>query len=1590
LILAVQEGLAPDRGSEGMAEPFRYEMPFEAPKGLVVDHVRPTLGEYVSDITIRFSSPVDPEAAESFITIEPAVPHRVSAAGSRLRLSGEFHAGSVYTVRIDEGLRARDGSRLDRPFSRTVRMTDLSPSVDFTHPGTYLARTGLKNVAIEAVNVPGVQVEVEKVYANNLVPFLLRRSRSYWGSSAGELGHPVFSREIPLTLDRNEPATITVDFEEFLSGHPAGLFQVTARNTERMWTGDARRVLLTDIGLIGKMAGDQLHVWALSTQSLEPVPEVEVELLSRSNQTMASGRTDEGGHLLLTGIADRASEFEPYLLRARRGEDMSFLLFSECRVSDADFDVDGRPFLQQGYEAMVYTERGVYRPGETVHTASIVRGPGGTVPPSFPLRLRVVRPDGRILLERQEREPQEGWASFDFPVPDYAPTGRYQAQLLGGEEEPLGTASFRVEEFMPDRMKVEVVSWEPRYAAGDTLDVSVMGTMLFGPPAAGRRLEARFTLEAVPFRPPDHTSFTFGDAQVSFETFTDEVGERRLDHEGRAALPFVIPADLSPPAALEGTVYATVREEGGRAVTGAVSFPVDVYPFYPGLRRPSEGYAEPGRPETIEYVVLTPEGRPRQVDGLQARFYRVRWNTTVQRDSSGRVRFESTRSLEPLETAEISTPDGRGSFTFTPPEWGLYRVRLTHPGSGASAALEFYASGWGYSPWSMDNPDRVDLELDRERYDEGDPVKVLVKAPFAGTLLLTVERERVLHRELHRMEANTAEITLTADRSWFPNAYLTATLVRSIDSAETEAPTRAWGTVPAVMERSRRVLDLDLDVPVTMRPGTTLPVTVRVRAGGAAPPAPGTRLTVAAVDEGILQLTGFSGPDPVEFFYGRKRLDVTTYDVFALLLPEVEESQTYSVPGGDRMEALRQQMLSPASARRVEPVALWSGIVETDAAGTASVPLEVPEDFNGRLRLMAAAASGEQFGSARGEVTVREPIVLTPTLPRFLAPADSIRIPVTVFNGTGREGSVAVSVKAEGAAGIIGPSQVILDLMEGEEGSVSFRARADRSSGRATFTVRARSAAVEVDRVIELPVRPPAPPLVRASAGSASADRPASFTLPGGWMEGSASAVVAVHPLPLVRFSGSLQELLRYPHGCLEQVASRAFPLLYFQDLARVAEPEIFRDRAPEYFVGEAIRRITAQQRSDGAFTTWPRSGVNDWTHVYAHHFLVEADGAGYAVADRVLEGAARHTRSILFGSEEEVRRGVVAASDRRSLMTRAYAAYVLALDGQAQRSAMNFLFESRLESTPLPGRMLLAGAFALSGQTASAFQILPGFLQPVTTDRLTGTTLSSSVRDNAIVLAVLADVSPDHASIPTLVEYLSSEAEAGGWHNTQEDAWAFLALGKILRRVGERGFSGTVTVDGEPAGRLDGGPFALSREDLPGRTVEIHVEGEGTAYWYWRVRGIPIGQDFREEDNGLRIRRLYLDTAGRSVPADSLRHGELYVARLQVSSPNREVENVVIADLLPAGLEIENPRLASREVLPDDRQAARPDYMDIRDDRILLYTDLEQGEAKRFYYSVRAVTAGDFLLPPVWAECMYDPGLNSVSGSGSLRVLRR
>lgn len=1550
---------------------FRREIKVHLDPVLRVANVVPVADKGQTRIDLEFSAPVSAGKVRPHLRLSPAGEITLSSRGKMLSISGKLQPGTSYTLSLSQGVQADDGAVLDKEFTQTVPIPDLPPSVDFAANGMFLPRQGQGLLGLELINTDSVELLVSRVFPNNLGTLFQDYGYSIFdGGYAADsvpyhLGSEIHRQTYQVSTAPNTVTTRTVAMSDLIPDQRPGLYKL-GLSLPGDYRGSVRWVLRTDIGLVVKQDDLGFVIWANSIESLAALPKVRVELRSDKNQILGRAETNDQG---LARIPLQGFDYElgsPAMIQATRGDDFSFIFLDRFSIDTTGLDVSGMTISQAGLQAYVYGQRDIYRPGETLEAAVLVRDERLGTPRPMPLILEQTDPQGRIL-RTINLELIDGMAAFSLDIPDWSLTGAYGLSVTTAGQ-VIGSYVYQVEEFIPDRINVAISDVPDLAGPGQQIPFAVSSRYLFGPPAAGLPVTVKSRLLAKGFAPKGFEAYAFGVSGLTFEPLSLLTTDGVLDANGTQSFILDLPDDLRPPLALEAEITARVREQGGRGVTALERVPVHVHPFYPGIKRPISLEFSSGQAAEFEFVTVSPRGDAVPHPELTATLLRDEWQTVVRRTETG-FRYESVRNPVEVSTATVQAGNAHGRFSVVPPDYGSYRVRLSDPSSGAAGEVEFYCGGWGYSPWAVQNPARLDLIPDKNGYRAGDIASVQIRSPFPGKALVAVEGREVEYLDVIELEGNTGQIRIPIKESWQPNRHLTVTLVRPGQSIAPASPGRAFGAIPLFVDSLSNKMTLDVDAPSEVRPETDLTVTVQAR--------PGAKVTVAVVDEGIMQLAGGKNPDPFGHFYAKRALEVTSFDNFALLFPHL--SVGIPLAGGD--EALAGMFMRTEGIRRVRPVTFWSGVLTADDMGRLTYTVPLP-DFQGALRIVAVASRDKSFGAATAMTRVRAPLVLTPTLPRFLAMNDEVLIPLTLRNDTPTAGSFTLSADVEGPARF-GPLPEQIDVPAGTEATVHLPLTCGAAEGRVSlrFTATGNGETItvreEVDQRSFLPVqRTVRSGLLKEQTGIL--DEALSDSL----MPETVHRTVRLSTLPVMQFAGHLENLLGYPHGCAEQTVSRAFPLIHFATLAKELAPGRFTRTGPAGLVQTAIRRLQTMQTPGGGFGYWPGSPDPDpWVSAYALHFLLEAQAAGHHTPAAMLQTGLAYLRSL-----EAPRPG----SQGPQIEQSAYALYVLALGGRPDLGGQDFV---RTTFAPVMNgltRTLLAGAYFLTGHSDQGFELLRP--EPTFDDqrRDSGGNLGSGLRDRALTLLILLAASEDDPRLADLTTRISQDLSRDTWYSTQETSLAFMALGKYLAgHQDDRPFTGTLTWPEGEEFLAEGKTFVLPAIPTLGAISLSRTPADRNVFYSVLTSGTPTAESHRPYSQGLEIEQVLLTRDGQPLDPDQIRQGDLLILKTRVRSTSGAVDNVVVQSLLPAGLEVENPRLSTTEKLQwmDDTDMM-DGHQDLRDDRVLVFTDLRGTGWKVRYSLLRAVTPGRFHLPPAQVEAMYNPNLRAMGELGSIRVV--
>ncbi len=1554
--------------------------------GLAVQDVGADQGSFGSaSIKIQFNQQTTAADAKRFIHVTPSVDFSVSVASrsyweedeSILVLKGDFKPGRKYKLSIDGGLRAHDGEILVKPYSREVSIPSLAPACKFASEGRYLAPSDDFVIPLKAVNITNVEIHAEHLLPANIVQFVMRETNKYdnwynWErleeANAELLTVERENISIPVNAKRNDETVVPYRLGGSSGKGDRGAYLVTVIPTSDMGNVEVshRVICASDIGLSLLLEDDGgiAYVWVTTLSTGAARPGVAVALRSDRNELLGEAVSDASGLAKIKFDAEK----EPVAVVGSDPNDGDLTFLPIADKSNVAVVQPGKSFfVDKGeYEAFVFTDRGIYRPGETVFLQALLRDNQASAPAqAFPVELKVFRPNGKLFRKMTLMPDARGSIKAEISIPEYLPSGHYNAEVRvpGNGGALCGYVYFLVESFVPPQIKVAVKASQETAAPGEKLSATVSAEHLYGAPAEGLRAESGVSFLPLDFKPDGWERFTFGDRNVKFNGGAEKnLGAALLDADGRRTLSFEIPGDLRAPARAKALVRGTVFENGGRTVNAYGGVVIDPVPYYIGLDTGGRDWF-PGEEEiSLQWATVRPDGTPEKgVSSLSASLVRIdsHWNFTI--NSEGHYEWHRDSSEHTVlegQTLPAGDDEGRGLCTFKVPEWGEYRLVISDSKTGASASHKFWASWGGERPTAADSFTKLKISPDKKCYVPGDNARLQIQAPFAGQLFLVIKQDKVLQARSVAVTEKTVEIMLPVTASIAPGVEVFASIVRAAKPEEVWSPHRAVGNCFVSVKPPERALDVSVEVPEVIRPSATADVTVRVKGAGSAEP-DDVRVTLFSVDEGICGLTDLKTPDPTAFFFAARRGLLDYYDIYTRLMQVTDAKLTgfLSHVGGDD-EQNYMKRLNPISARRFHPVSLKAYDVAV-TNGVAVIPVEVPE-FTGQLRFMAIAWTASATGSGEAFARVRRNLVVQPDLPRVLAPGDKSFLSISLDNTTSSSADVKLAIECDGPVSVADVPAPF--TMSGHtRRTLTVPVEAAGEIGTAGVTIRVESGDETFEDTIEIPVRPASAWRTVDTSVAIAPGQAADFQSATGILESSACQLFEILPWPACDIRSAFNYLTSYPYGCAEQTTSGAFPFLMVNRMPEGYFEEEVRSRA-DAFVNAAIVRDLTMQRFDG-FAMWPGAqSSSKFATYYVIEFLAEAYRAGYArelIERDDLVSALRYRRN---WSPMEV----------EDLCT---TAFCLALLGKPDKGLMSDQFQNREN---LDGESLgkLARAFILAGDPQRARETLEDAGDP------------TDLRSAAYLLGAWSAIDPGSPRCAACASMIASEKDSlvGHWGTTQDNA---LAINALLAYVAARGpeekkpvVSASLSIQTGPNQETIVFPAGAtarwkSAKGQGNAVCRVTNTGENVCYVRRSFTAVPLAENLPPITNGLKILREYLDREGRAIDMAKLTQGDIVVVRLSVT-PYDTRDDIVVEDLLPACLEPESQNLVTDgnlAWLPQSTNWRWADHVEFRDDRVLLFSgNIERGKTYTWHYSARAVSSGEYVVPAVQASAMYDP----------------
>ena len=1477
-----------------------------------------------------------------WVRLLPAQPGAaVTREGDQICIAG-LRLGATTQVVLRAGLPGEDGLALNRETTLPVAMGNRQARLIFDNRLFLLPRNQVPRISLASVNLSNVKLKLLRLSERNLVPWsretqlgtALERfnfeaqqdnGKIVWEGTA-ELPHwqpnQVLRTALPLPDAFAEPGAYM-------------LLATPGDGTPDSGAAAVQVVIRTDLAPTVWRGSDGLTVQVRSFADAAPRPGVKLSLLARSNDILAEATTDADGVArfpapLLRGQGPQA----PQSLHGSAGDDLVALDLTTAAFDLSDRGVEGQPHPGP-VDAFAWTDRGIYRPGETVQVMALLRGAAGA-PEAIPAHVVIKRPTGQVFLDRVP--PRGGDASLYVPVPlsTSAPAGQWSIEILADPAAPpIGRSSFRVDAFVPDRLAVDLTTAGP-IVPGTPYPVPVTARFLYGAPAANLTGSATLQLERDPIPPAALVGYRIGLDGEPFAPDSKSLELPTTDPDGKATLPVLIQNAPDSTFPLRAQLDVSVDDPSGRAAHGHATIPVRPAGNMIGIKPGFDGSIDAGAEAGFEVAAMDAGGAR---TGLKARLKLLRERPDWRLVMRGSVaRYETVFKDEPIEAADITIPPGQPFRYAKRLDFGRYRLEVVEAGGLAATSVRFRA-GWVASD-SPDTPDKVDVSTDTRLYAPGSTAKLRILAPFAGHATVLALTDRVHSLQDIDVPADGATVDMPVDPAWGPGAYITVHVFRAGDGTR---PGRAIGLAWAGIDPAARTLQVAMTLPDKTAPRSRFIVPVRTE--------PGAWISLAAVDEGVLRLTNFASPDPVTHFLGRRRLGLDIRDDWGRLIPPAEGEATLLHQGGDEggnaLAEIPQKI-----------VALFTPPLQVGPDGTAAVPLDLP-DFNGQVRLMVVAWHGDKIGAAAADVIIRDPMIAEPLLPRFLAPGDEARLAVLMQNVDLPAGEGVAQVSVEGPLALSGDARLSANLLPGAQVVRATTLRATGAGRGVIHLAVTGPGGFQVQRETAIIMRPARAPVTVAS-GSELAPGAAAHLVPAldRMVPGTATASAGFGGAVRYDVAALLRALDDYPLFCLEQASSKGLPLALAPDSA---------DRAAR--LQAAIATVLDKQRYDGGFGLWTASGeAETWLSAYATEFLLRARTAGAAVPEGAVKDALKFLADGLdsFGTKPE------------DYAAEAYYLYVLALGGQPRAGANRILAES-LDKLPTPlARAQLGAALALANdrtraETAFAAALAAPERRDWDADR------GSALRDQVAVALLLKEsgLLPDRLG-PLLARLPGADLRPESL-STQEEAWAALA-GEALGRDGR---PARIAVNGAPVA-----PAALVQVKLTG-PADVRNLGDRPVWQTLSASGVPLDPPPAARQM-MRVSRRFFTASGDTLNLDQLKQNTVFVVLIEGRADDGQDHRALLDQGLPAGWEIVG-RFGSGKIegMPWLGELSATEAQPAADDRfsatIMLTKD---APAFRVAVRLRAVTPGTFELPGAQLSDMYRPAIFARQASGRLQVL--
>lgn len=1346
----------------------------------------------------------------------------------------------------------------------------------------------------------------------------------------------------------------------------------------------ACNVFASNLGMIVKRNSlNKLWIAVSNILDTKPIGKAQVTVYNFQLQPIGKGETNGDGFVEITPkgvpfIIVAESEKQKAYVRVVDGEEQSV----------SRFDVGGKD-IQKGLKGFIYGERGVWRPGDTLHISFILEDREKRIPDKHPVALEIYNPRGQFYTKMISTQGMNGFYTFDVPTLATDPTGLWNAYIkVGGTTFHKG---LRIETIKPNRLKINLALPKTLQATDKDVYAPLTSTWLTGATASKLKAKIEMSLSKVNTQFKNYGQYIFNNPATNFTTIKTDVFDGTLDAEGKASVTLKVPTATEAPGMLNATFTTRVFEPGGDASIYTQTIPFSPFTSYIGinLNQPKGKYIETDKDHVFDIVTVNTQGQLVNRTNLEYKIYRIGWSWWWENSGESFGTYINNSSITPVASGNLQTKGGKASFKFRVdyPSWGRYLVYVKDKESGHATGGTVYID---WPEWrgrsSKTDPSGIKMlafSLNKDSYEIGETATAIIPAAAGGRALVSIENgSTVLRQEwIEVSNGGDTKYTFKITPEMTPNVYLHISLLQPHAQTVNDLPIRMYGVVPVFVTNSQTVLQPQIQMPEVLRPETNFNVTVSEKSGK-----PMT-YTLAIVDDGLLDLTNFKTPDPWNDFYSREALGIRTWDMYDNVLGASAGSySSLFSTGGDAT-------LKPADAKanRFKPVVKFIGPFYLGKGKSQTHTLKLPM-YVGSVRAMVVAGQDGAYGNAEKTAFVRTPLMMLSTLPRVLSIQEEITVPVNIFAMENQVKNVTVSLQASGGGvQIVGANQQSLKFTQPGDQLVFFTLKTGSKTGKATIHLTANGGGQQTKETIEIDVRNPNPVVTLRNSQWIEAGQSKELSYNLSSSSANNQIKLEVSRIPSVDISRRFDFLYNYQHHCTEQLTSKALPLLFVAQFKTIDKTEAEKIKTN---VQEAIRQIYGRQLPNGGFVYWPGNAVADeWISSYAGMFLTLAQEKGYAVHANVLNKWKRFQRAA--AQNWRMPQEASGWQQWQSELQQAFRLYTLALAGVPEYGAMNRMKEQT--GLSIQAKWRLAAAYALTGKMKPAEELVYNVETTVNPYSSMNQIYGSSDRDEAMILETLILMNRERDALQQ-AKVVSKNLSQEDWFSTQSTAFALMAMGRLAEKLsGTLDFVWSWNDKQQPAVKSAKAVFEKEIATTPkSGTVSVKNQGKGALSVDLITRTQLLNDTLPAISDNLRMDIRYANLNGTPLSVNDIIQGTDFMAITSISniSGTSDYTNLALTHIIPSGWEIYNERM----VAPETENAAadgsgqsvsKYSYQDIRDDRVLTYFNLRRGETKVFTVRLQATYAGNFILPAVQCEAMYDVNVQARSKAGRTIVSR-